>query len=107
NEIYLQSFPKPGVKQQVSNAGGRVPRWSRDGRELFYLGADEALMAVSVKPAGSSIEVSVPKSLFQTRGNRPGYDVTADGKFLMSIPDLEQTPEPITVILNWASGLKK
>jgi len=36
NEIYISSFPKPGGKLQVSNAGGMAPRWRGDAKELYY-----------------------------------------------------------------------
>jgi len=50
-EIYVQPFPGPGTRIQVSNNGGAQPRWRRDGRELFYIALDGRLMAVPVKPA--------------------------------------------------------
>jgi serine/threonine protein kinase len=39
-EVYVQPFPGPGAKVQVSTAGGRAPRWPRGGRELFYIAPD-------------------------------------------------------------------
>jgi Tol biopolymer transport system component len=45
-EVYVQTFPKPGAKWQVSTNGGERPVWSRDGKELFYIGADGKMMAV-------------------------------------------------------------
>jgi len=35
------------------------------------------------------------------------YDVSSIGRFLVNVPSREQSSLPITVILNWASGLKK
>ena len=109
-EVYVQPFPGPGGKRQISNAGGASPRWRRDGRELFYLSPDAKLMAVPIRPQGPMMETGAPVPLFQTRlsgalggiaGNvRPQYDVAADGRFLMSITT-EETISPITVILNW------
>lgn len=43
DEVYVQSFPEPGAKKQVSTMGGNVPRWSRDGKELFYVTPDLTL----------------------------------------------------------------
>ena len=45
-EVYVQSFPTPGSKWQVSTQGGSTPKWRKDGRELFYLANDNRLMAV-------------------------------------------------------------
>jgi Tol biopolymer transport system component len=109
-EIYVQPFPGPGAKQQISNGGGTSPRWRRDGKELFYLTPDAKLMAVPIGgPSSTTLEAGPPVVLFQTRlsglggvaGNvRPQYDVAGDGRFLMNITT-EETISPITVILNW------
>ena len=111
---HIQSFPQPGAKQQISTKGGYQPRWSRDGKELFYLAPDATLMAVSIKSAGPSLEAGVPAALFKAPfilaglSGRRDYDVSADGRFLLNITaPAEVLPTPITVILNWAAGLKK
>ncbi len=54
-EIYVQPFPGPGPKVQVSASGGRMPRWRPDGGELFYVAPDRRLMAVSVARSASNI----------------------------------------------------
>ena len=48
-EIYVQSFPEPGRRATVSQGGGTLPRWRSDGKELYYVGADDKLMAVPVE----------------------------------------------------------
>jgi Tol biopolymer transport system component len=117
NEVFIQSFPEPGLKQQVSTAGGVQPCWSRDGKELFYV-ASGTLMSVSITPARSALELSASRPLFQTRllnvttvGGTVGrkYDVSADGRFLMSVtPDRASDQiRPITVVLNWFTPFKK
>ncbi len=109
-EIYVASFPDFTEKRQVSNAGGGQPLWRKDGKELFYLSLDGNLMAVDVKMA-LTLETGVPKTLFQT-GIRADpvlnhYCVTSDGRrFLVLLPKEEVAP-PITVVVNWAAGLKK
>ena len=40
NEIYVQPYPADGSKWQISTGGGLQPRWSADGKELFYLTPD-------------------------------------------------------------------
>jgi Tol biopolymer transport system component len=109
NEIYVQSFPKPGVRQPVSAAGGFTPRWSMDGSELFFLTPDYTLMAVSIKRAGPSLEIGAPHPLFQT-GLYPQafYSVSADGRFLMDDLKAEPLRNSIEIILNWqALGRKE
>ena len=68
-EIYLHPFPGPGDPKPVSTGGGSKPRWNSNGRELFYVGADGQLMAVSVRlpSAGQPIAIDTPVPLFQTK----------------------------------------
>jgi Tol biopolymer transport system component len=40
-QIYVQSVPASGTKYQISASGGTVPRWRRDGKELFYVSTDQ------------------------------------------------------------------
>jgi Tol biopolymer transport system component len=106
NEIYVQTFPTPGGKWQVSVNSGEYPVWSRDGRELFYIGADGKMMAVEVK-RGSQFEAGVPTPLFQTHLAGVGYDVSKDGRFLIPTAVEQNATVPITVVVNWTAGLKK
>ena len=116
-EIYVQPFPATGPKWQISSAGGRYPRWSHDGRELFYVAADQKLMAVPVKPGGGSnplFEAGAPQALFDIPSIpisfRFSYQPAMDGRrFLVDVPagGGEGITTPITMILNWAAGAKK
>jgi eukaryotic-like serine/threonine-protein kinase len=110
-EVWIASFPEFKNQRQVSNGGGAVPRWRKDGKELFYLALDAKLMAVDLK-LGPTVEAGVPKLLFQTRisvnGQTDQYAVTGDGKrFLIPEPLESQNVPPITVITNWTSLLKR
>jgi hypothetical protein len=116
DEVVIQSFPEPGLKQQVSTAGGAQPCWSRDGKELFYLAPNGMLMAVAITPRRSALELSASRPLFQTRlldagGGTSGkkYDVSADGHFLMSVTTERpgEPTSPLTVVLNWFTPSKK
>jgi Tol biopolymer transport system component len=64
-EIFVQSFPNPDVKIQVSNSGGNFPRWRRDRKELFYRATDGRLMVVSVRGSGRGLEFGTPVALFR------------------------------------------
>jgi Tol biopolymer transport system component len=113
-QVYVQTVPPSGAKWQISTAGGSRPRWRRDGRELYYVAADQMLMAVPVKP-GSSFEAGTPQALFGPILARPGtiyqfyYQPTADGqRFLVNEPAGDESgPPPLTVVLNWQAGLKR
>ena len=41
DEVYVESFPRPGSRYQVSTHGGVQPRWGAEGRELFYLASNQ------------------------------------------------------------------
>ena len=53
-EVYVRPFPGPGGKWQISTGGGRLPEWSRNGKELFYLTSDQKIMVVSYTSSGES-----------------------------------------------------
>ncbi|MBZ5607139.1 MAG: protein kinase [Acidobacteriia bacterium] len=108
NEIYVQTFPAPGGKWQVSTNGGARPVWSRDGKELFYIGADQKMMVVEVT-GGAKFEASVPSPLFDTRltSGNTWFDVSKDGRFLIPASVEQSTSVPMTVVVNWTAGLKK
>jgi Tol biopolymer transport system component len=106
SEIYVQTFPSPGGKWQISTNGGNLPVWSRDGKELFYVSADRKMMAVEVK-AGPKFEPGVPKPLFDVRLAGAGYDVSKDGRFLIPTQVEQGGTVLITVVVNWTAGLKK
>jgi eukaryotic-like serine/threonine-protein kinase len=116
SQIYVQPFPGPGGKWQVSNAGGTQPRWNRNGKELFYVANDRKLMSVSLDTSDVKMfKSSSPVELFTTHlvetsgaTQRPVYAVSPDGqRFLMNVPAENVTLSPTTVVLNWNPRTKK
>jgi len=111
-EVYVAPFPSSQGKWQISTAGGFSPRWRGDGKELFFFNElERRMMAVAVQPKGSSLEVGAPQALFQATNAATGYagtyDVTADGKrFLVNTFAQQPSTTPITLVTNWAAGLK-
>jgi Tol biopolymer transport system component len=102
--IFVLPFPGPGDRWNVTNSGAH-PVWSRDGKELYYLDGDN-VMVVPVNIVGSSFRTGEPTRLFK---RPPGefYDVSADGKhFLFTVFNETARPDPITLVQNWAAGLK-
>ena len=116
-EVSVQPFPGPGGKFQVSAGGGVPPRWRRDGRELFYIAPDGAVMVAPVRASGDgqTFEPGEPIRLFRVPiylGGAPPdnvkhqYDVTPDGqRFLINVTTEEASAAPITVVLNWQAAL--
>jgi Tol biopolymer transport system component len=107
-EIFVQPFPGPGGRLQISTTGGGQPRWSRDGRQIFYMTPDKKLMAVSFDPRRMS--ASAPRVLFQTRIVAPSYDyfqydVAPDGRFLINSLPASYAPH-LTLLTGWTALLK-
>jgi Tol biopolymer transport system component len=109
NEVYVQSFPGPGGKWQISASGGVEPRWRADGKELFYRAPDQRLMAVEIQ-AGSGFAAGVPQPLFLGRFDvatvRNRYLPAADGRRFFTVAPLgREAMTPTTVVLNWFAEL--
>ena len=110
-EVYVQPYPGPGGKWQISTDGGSEPRWNRNGRELFYRSGDR-MMAVPVSTQ-STFSAGRPQMLFERRypstqlpQTAPAYDVSADGQRFLFAKEAERGPgAPINVILNWPALL--
>lgn len=115
-EVYVRPFSPPGAagsssaggKWQISKAGGREPLWRGDSKELFYLTADQRVMAVEVA-ANPAFQAGIPQPLFSLAANASNLQVTPDGKrFLIAAPPQQANAElPITVLLNWPALLRK
>lgn len=109
-EVYVQTFPKRGGKWPVSINGGSRPLWSRDGKELYFIGGDGKLMAVSVKSGpGGAFEAGAPEALFDPHaigGQFSWFGIAKDGRFLIPTA-AEQSGTPITIVVNWPTLLKK
>jgi hypothetical protein len=96
---------------RASIEGGTQPRWNPSAPELFFIGADDRLMAVPIRIAsgGGKIEPGAPLALFRTdvgstavQAFRQQYVVSPVGRsFIMYSTVREGSASPITVILNW------
>ena len=112
-EVYVAPFPGPGGKWEVSGAGGKMPRWRRDGRELYFFAEDDTLMVAEVEARSNKFEVRNVHPLFRANLapealERSGsFDVAADGtRFIINASSDEAQP-PITLVLNWPAELKE
>src|SRR5262249_9119144 len=114
-EIYVQAFPNPGAKYQISIDGGAEPIWAKNGRELFYRNSDK-MMAVRIVEREDKLEAGTPTLLFEGRfaissvsGGDAWYDISAEGnRFLMlKNDDSASTSSSIFVVRGWASELKR
>jgi len=104
-EVVVQSFADPAAgKWQISANGGFAPRWSPDGRELYYFDGIESIVRVEVATepvfrVGKPVRVSQASAAFE-------WDVARDGQRLLRTSGVAERTEgsfPITVILNWTA----
>ena len=120
DEVYVVPFATTAIssqcrsaaalgKWQISFSGGQAPRWRRDGKELFYLAADNTITAVRVSSSRSRLDIGPPHSLFHVNPSSNGntYDVSPDGsRFIVNTAPQERAA-PITVVENWQSDFDK
>jgi len=112
DEAYVRPFDpqtgtSPGGQWMISRGGGVSPHWRADGKEMFYVGPDGAMMSVEIDMT-NGFQPGVPKQLFKLPGEVRFWDVTRDGqKFLIPVPAAAADSAPYNVIVNWTSTLKK
>jgi eukaryotic-like serine/threonine-protein kinase len=107
NEVYVTNFPTAGTRWRVFSSGGSFPRWSGDGKELFYRALDGTLMVTPVRTAVHGLEFGTPAALF--RVSEPigmfayPYDVAPDRKRILAlVPSKVGGDSPsLTVLVNW------
>ncbi len=118
NEVYVRPFSPDrgavdasggGAKWQMSyGGGGGDPRWSADGKKLYFLN-NSAVMEANVTTS-PTFQAGTPKRLFEAP-QQPGEgagDYTVDGKrFLFLAPAGKAAQAPFTVVLNWQAALKR
>jgi serine/threonine-protein kinase len=106
-EVFVQSYPEPGVRRQVSVDGGNHALWSRDGRELFYQFAGR-MFAVTIDTT-HGLKWGQPRILFERRFVLNwgfDYDIAPDGRFLVVSPaPAEGEDKKLEVVVNWRNEL--
>ncbi len=115
-EIYVERYPELGNRQQISTSGGRIPLWSRDGRELFFSSPDaRQVLMVAVGP-GTTLVAGRPQVLFETAmptgvGGARVYDIAPDGRFFIirngQTEAAAGTPLNMILVENWFEELKR
>jgi dipeptidyl aminopeptidase/acylaminoacyl peptidase len=112
-DVFVATVPQSGALWQISTGGGTMPRWRRDGRELYFRANDGTLMAVAFGsgPGTAAIEQrAAPRPLFPgipSPGNSPifTYDATEDGQRFLVATARKGAQLPITVLVNWQTAL--
>jgi len=110
-EIFLATFPKGEGKWQVSTDGAVGPRWSRDGKELFYLNLEDRLVSATIASNGDAPSITNVHSLFWlplVASSNWACDPSPDGQsFLVNTVINPAFAEPISLVENWDAPLKQ
>ena len=116
NQIYVRPFPDvtSGGERLISDEPGATdPLWGPDGRELFYLTPDAA-MVVPVE-TGETFQRGTPRQLFSLdpyfQGPNLSWDISPDGQRFVMVrrspaADEDAQPSQIIVVENWVEELK-
>jgi serine/threonine-protein kinase len=111
-EVYVRPFPDAARERiPVSRRGGRGPGWSRDGRELFFVGASEELMSAPVTWLGRP-SFGEPRALFSVRdfvieGEQRSFLPEPGGRSFIMLREAESKAQPqLVLVLNWLEELK-
>jgi Tol biopolymer transport system component len=115
-EVYVRPFPGPGAKWQISNAGGQLPVWSRNGRELFFQNLDNRIMVADYEPKNESFVAGKPRlwtdQQLHDAGGTLNYDLAPDGKRFAIFPNVpaladEKGAVHMTFLLNFFDELRR
>ena len=110
-EVFISTYPDLTGKWQVSTEGGRIPRWSRDGKELFYFTYQNKMVSVAIQTQ-PVFSLGNPKELFEMYLPNIGtanHDISPDGQRFLMIRDANSNSNTraFNVILNWREELQK
>lgn len=106
-EVLVRRFaePRDGLSTDpetvaVSTNGGTAPRWRADGKELYFIAPDGAVMVTDVV-GGAKLSVGIPRALFRIAGSHGDWDVASNGsRFLIAIPAGADASSPFTILWN-------
>jgi Tol biopolymer transport system component len=118
DEVHVRPYPDTDAGHwQISTSGGRMPLWSRSGREIFYIARQpDRLMVAAVTPvaAGAPFVVGTPVALFPVANLSSAalgrtFDISPDDKrfvFVGSGDSEVGAPPALTVIVHWLDSVK-
>ncbi|MGD8339944.1 MAG: protein kinase [Gammaproteobacteria bacterium] len=102
--VFVQTFPNNESGSRPVTNDGFAPRWNADGTEIYFLTLDGRVMAAPVSRSGSDIDIGAPVALFRAELQGPSfnhqYAVTSEGRFLINVIDVDDSPPPIKVVQN-------
>jgi serine/threonine-protein kinase len=115
-EVYVRAFPDKGTRWLISNDGGTMPLWSRNGHELFYRNKDSQIMVATYNVNGDAFAADTPRVWAEPRlantGLTPLFDLAPDGKRFIVLMGSEGPAAPdarkhVTLVANFVDELRR
>jgi len=115
-EVYVRAFPDKGTRWPISNGGGTMPVWSRNGRELFYRTEDSRLMVATYTVNGDTFVADKPRVWSEQRlantGLTPNFDLAPDGKRFVVLmapegAEASRLQGHVTLVMNFFDELRR
>jgi Tol biopolymer transport system component/predicted Ser/Thr protein kinase len=115
-EVYVRAFPDNGTQVQISNAGGTMPFWSRNGRELFYRTEDQRIMVANYTVKGGTLRADKPQVWFGKQlantGVAQNLDLAPDGKRFVVLmaadsPEPRETQSHVKIATNFFDEIRR
>jgi len=103
SQTYIQTFPVPGRRQQVTKTGAFYALWNRNGREIIVLRPDLMLVAIPVT-WGDEPRFGTPVELFKMASQAQGFDLSPDGQRFLVVEPVTRARPGISVAVNWRAG---
>jgi serine/threonine-protein kinase len=115
-EVYVRAFPDNGSRVRVSSAGGNLPKWSPNGRELLFRTGDQRIMVTPYRVVGGSFVAGAPQpwasQALGDTGVLPNFDVAPDGKRIAGLtpvarPEDRQSQNHLTLMFNFPEEVRR
>lgn len=104
-EIYVQEFPSGTNRRPVSQGRGRMPRWSANGRTIYYLTAAGDLVSVAFDPATVTSSTPQTRLSLKQRWRNQAFRYAVHDDAVLSM-DFDEPAIQSRVMLNWAATLR-
>jgi serine/threonine-protein kinase len=107
-EVYVRSYPASSAPVQISDAGGKEPVWSRDGRRLYYRSGRQLVAATVATEREFAVASRAPMIDDAFDGGMPhaNYDAAPDGRGLLVLSSQDKSGPETIVVVNWLAELR-